>query len=303
LLHYDLTERIIAVYHHVYSELCYGFLERLYQAAMRIALTEAAQVFTGDAVGTRQRVACPFTHVQRRVWRTRPTVWQSLHMQTRTAIVIGTAALVLGVAASAQQQHPPAGHSDHMERRFDDPERYAKEFDDPSRDAWQMPDRIIETLGPKPGQSLADIGAGTGYFSIRLAHVPAAPTVYAVDIEPSMVEYVKARAARAGLKKVIAVQASADSPNLPAAVDTVLIVDTYHHIGNRVEYFRKLRASIKPAGRLAIVDFRKDAPTGPPPEFRFTEAQISAELAQAGYELAESHTFLPRQLFLVYRLK
>jgi ubiquinone/menaquinone biosynthesis C-methylase UbiE len=219
-------------------------------------------------------------------------------------IVTGMITLVVGVGTSGQQRHPPAGHvPDHMEHRFADPERYAKEFDDPARDTWQMPARIIDTLGFKAGQSVADIGAGTGYFSIRLANVPAAPTVYAVDIEPSMVQYLKARAANAGLTNVIAVQANADSPNLPAPVDTVLVVDTYHHIANRVEYFRKLRASFKPSGRLTIIDFRKDAPTGPPPEFRFTEAQITSELMQAGYRLRESYTFLPRQLFLVYQLE
>ena len=224
-------------------------------------------------------------------------------MRKGIAIVIGMMSLMPGARTSGQQHQPPAGHvPDHMEHRFDDPERYAKEFDDPGRDTWQMPDRIIETLGFQAGHSVADIGAGTGYFSMRLAKVPAAPTVYAVDIEPSMVQYLKARAAKADLKNVIAVQASAGSPNLPAPVDTVLVVDTYHHIADRVEYFRKLRASFKPAGRLAIIDFRKDAPAGPPPEFRFTEAQITSELMQAGYRLAESHTFLPRQLFLVYRL-
>jgi hypothetical protein len=70
-----------------------------------------------------------------------------------------------------------------------------------------------------------------------------------------------------------------------------------------VEYFRKLRASFKPSGRLAIIDFRRDAPAGPPPQFRFTEDQISSELMQAGYQLVESYSFLPRQLFVVYQLK
>jgi ubiquinone/menaquinone biosynthesis C-methylase UbiE len=223
-------------------------------------------------------------------------------MHRSIAIFSGIMSLVLAVGTSGQQHQPPGGHvPDHMEHRFDDPERYAKEFDDPGRDAWQMPARIIETLGVHAGQSVADIGAGTGYFSMRLAQAPAAPTVYAADIEPSMVEYLRARAAKAGLKNVIAVQASAGSPNLPAPVDTVLVVDTYHHIADRVEYFRKLRASLKPSGRLAIIDFRKDAPAGPPPQFRFTEAQITSELTRAGYRLAETYTFLPRQLFLVYR--
>jgi ubiquinone/menaquinone biosynthesis C-methylase UbiE len=224
-------------------------------------------------------------------------------MTRRLAIVIGIVGLVSAMGAAALQQPQGGRMPDHMEHRFDDPERFAKEFDDPARDLWQMPARVLDALDVKAGQSVADIGAGTGYFTMRLAKLPAAPTVYAVDIEPSMVQYLKARAAKEGLRKVMAVQANAESPNLPAPVDLVLIVDTYHHIGSRLEYFRRLRASIKPGGRLAVIDFRKDAPTGPPPEFRFTEEQITSELAQAGYQLATSHTFLPRQLFAVYRVR
>jgi ubiquinone/menaquinone biosynthesis C-methylase UbiE len=190
-----------------------------------------------------------------------------------------------------------------MERHFDNAEQWAREFDDPSREAWQQPGRVIGALGLEPGQSVADIGAGTGYFSVRLARAAAAPTVYAVDIEPSMVAYLKARAAKEGLTNLHAVQATAEGPNLPAPVDTILIVDTFHHIPDRVAYFTALKRSLKAGGTLAIVDFRKDSPSGPPVEFRFTPEQISSELAQAGFALAEQHEFLPRQLFLLYRVK
>jgi SAM-dependent methyltransferase len=202
-------------------------------------------------------------------------------------------------APARQGQHKP----DHMERHFDNAEQWAKEFDDPARDAWQMPDEVIAALGLRSGQSIADIGAGTGYFSSRLARAGAAPTVFAVDIEPSMVEYLKQRAAREGLKNLTPVLAGADGPNLPTPVDAILIVDTYHHIPNRVAYFTRLRAALKPGGTLAIVDFRKDAPAGPPPEFRFTREQISGELGAAGFSLIRQHDFLPRQLFLVYQVK
>lgn len=223
-------------------------------------------------------------------------------MQRRVAFAIGIAGLLLTAGLVAQQHQPPAGHKpDHMEHRFDETDRWAREFDDPARDAWQLPGRVVEALALKPGQSIADIGAGTGYFAMRLATSPAAPTVYAVDIEQAMVDHLTMRAAKEGLKNVTAVRASAESPNIPAPVDTVLIVDTYHHIGDRVAYFRKLKASLKPQGRLAIIDFRKDAQAGPPPEFRFTQEQIAAELAQAGFRLVTVHAFLPRQLFLVFR--
>lgn len=223
-------------------------------------------------------------------------------------IALTASMFALATAALSARQHephqPPAGQKpDHMQHAFDDPDKYAKQFDDPARDAWQLPDRVVAALGLKAGQSIADIGAGTGYFSMRLAKSPGAPAVYAVDIEPKMVAYLKDRAGREGLKNVTAVQAGADSPNIPSPVDTILVVDTFHHIANRVEYFRKLRASIKPGGQLAIIDFRKDAPEGPPVEFRFTADQISAELAKAGYRLATSHAFLPRQLFLVYSVQ
>jgi cyclopropane fatty-acyl-phospholipid synthase-like methyltransferase len=197
------------------------------------------------------------------------------------------------------QQHQP-GQPDHMQHKFDDPARYAKSFDDPARDQWQMPDRVIAALALKPGMSVADIGAGTGYFASRLARVPGA-TVFAVDIEPKMVEYLKGRAAKEKLTNVTPVQAAAESPNLPSPVDVILVVDTYHHLPNRAQYFRALRKSLKSGGRIAIVDFRKDAPDGPPAHFRFTPQQIESEMKDAGYQLDASHDFLPRQHFLIFR--
>lgn len=190
---------------------------------------------------------------------------------------------------------------DHMEHRFD-PIESAKSFDDPARNTWQMPDRVIDALGLTPGRSVADVGAGTGYFTVRLAKSKAAPLVYAVDIEESMVKYLRERAAQEGLKNVVAVQAAADRTNLSAPVDVVLIVNTYHHIGNRVAYFRELQKLMKPSARLAIIDFRKGAPGGPPDEFRLLPEQISSELAQAGFTLQIQHDFLPRQEFLIFQV-
>ena len=173
---------------------------------------------------------------------------------------------------------------------------------DPARDAWQMPDRVVEALGLKRGQIVADIGAGTGYFTVRLAKSEAAPKVYAVDIEPSMVSYLRERAGQEQLNNVVAVQAAADTPNLPEAVDLVLIVDTYHHIGGRDVYFRKLAKSLKPGARVAIIDFKPDSPEGPPKEFRFTPEQVKSEMSKAGYMLTAQHDFLPRQHFLIFAI-
>ena len=188
-----------------------------------------------------------------------------------------------------------------MEHRFDDPQRYAKSFDDPARDDWQLPARVIEALALSPTASVADIGAGTGYFSVRIARAIPRGTVYASDVEPSMVDYIRKRAVGDGLTNIVPVLAGAETPKLPRPVDMVLIVDTYHHLPNRPVYFRNLKKSLTSAGRVAVVDFRKDAPDGPPPEFRFEADQIVAEMAQAGYRLDRKHDFLPRQHFLIFR--
>lgn len=247
---------------------------------------------------------------------------------TSSARVIAATALVLAFASAVSAQHSamPAGMTheqhmaqmkkdaemkqhgsgapaDHFGRHFDNAADWVKTFDDPARDAWQMPARVIDALQLVRGQVVADVGAGTGYFSTRLATSAATPKVYAVDIEPSMVAHLTERAKAEGLANMTAVLGRADRTNLPEPVDVVLVVDTYHHIPNRVRYFTALKDSLKPGGRLAIVDFRKDAPQGPPVEFRFTPDQISAELAQAGFRLQASHDFLPQQVFLVYGVK
>jgi len=206
-----------------------------------------------------------------------------------------TALLLTG--ARAQQ---PAQHPDHMEHRFDNPAELAKQFDDPARDAWQMPDRVIAALALKPGAKVADIGSGTGYFSVRLARSAAHPTVYGSDIEDAMVSYLKERAEKEHLPNIISVKASADSPNLTEPVDLVLIVDTWHHVGSRSEYVKHLATSLRPGGRIAIVDFRADSPEGPPKEFRLSPGQVDAEMKKGGYHLVASYDFLPRQFFVIF---
>ena len=209
--------------------------------------------------------------------------------------------LLAAAVAFSQSKEQEKAHADHMEHHFDAKES-AKSFDDPARDAWQLPDRVIAALNLKRGQIVADIGAGTGYFSVRLAKSEAAPRVYGADIEPSMVSYLRERAAKEGLNNVIAVLAAADQPNLPEPVDLVLIVDTYHHIGDREAYFRRLAKSMRPGGRVAIIDFKPDSPEGPPKEFRFPPEKFESEMGRAGYKLTAQHDFLPRQQFLIFEV-
>jgi SAM-dependent methyltransferase len=196
---------------------------------------------------------------------------------------------------------PVSAQSPHaQEHRFSGAEHWARVFDDPARDAWQKPHEVIEALALAPDAAVADIGSGTGYFAARLAHFVPRGRVYGVDTEPDMVKYLAERAKREGLANVESVAGKPDDPRLPVKVDLVLLVDVYHHIGNREAYFGKLRASLKPGARLAIIDFREDAPMGPPKRERIAPARVKAELARAGYAPVKEHAFLPNQYFLVF---
>jgi ubiquinone/menaquinone biosynthesis C-methylase UbiE len=173
-------------------------------------------------------------------------------------------------------------------------------FDDPKRDAWQKPHEVIQALALTPGAVVADVGAGTGYFAVRLANMVPKGRVYAVDVEPDMVRYLSARAKREKRDNVVAVAGAPDDPRLPEKADLILMVDVFHHIDERERYFRKLRASLKPGGRVAIIDFRLDSPEGPPGAARISPERVVAELKGAGYTLTREHGFLPNQYFLVF---
>lgn len=197
--------------------------------------------------------------------------------------------------------HGDAPSDGAFHRRFDDAEKWAKTFDDPERDAWQKPEEIVNALHIDPASSVADVGAGTGYFAMRIAKRIPGGKVFAADVEPDMVRYLGERAKREKATNVMAVQAAPDAANLPEPVDLILVVDTYHHIGNRTAYFAKLKSSLRPGGRLAIIDFKADSPVGPPVQHRISPEKVAEELGAAGYTLAETHDILPRQYFLVFR--
>jgi SAM-dependent methyltransferase len=206
----------------------------------------------------------------------------------------------------AQHRHmsghvAPGGSAEGFHRRFDDAEKWAKQFDDPARDAWQKPEEILDALHLQPASLVADIGAGTGYFSVRIARRVPEGKVLAADVEPDMVRYLGARAEREHLANLTPVQARGDAANLPEPVDLILVVDTYHHLDDRTRYFAALQSSLRPGGRLVIIDFKPDSPNGPPAQHRIAPQLVTQELTAAGYELTEKLEFLPRQFGLIFR--
>jgi predicted methyltransferase len=116
-----------------------------------------------------------------------------------------------------------------------------------------------------------------------------------------MVKYLADRAKREGLGNLISLKAAPGGPKLPEKADLVILVDVFHHIERRERYFEKLRASLKPGGRVAIIDFRMDSPEGPPKAARIAPEQVKAEMKKAGYAVDREHGFLPNQYYLVFR--
>jgi SAM-dependent methyltransferase len=203
------------------------------------------------------------------------------------------ASVWLAAPASAQS---PATH----QHSFSGAEQWAHVFDDPSRDAWQKPHEVIEALALKPDAIIADIGSGTGYFTVRLANMVPQGRVYGVDIEPDMVKYLSDRAKREKRDNVVAIAGAPGDPRLPEKADLILMVNVFHHIEDRAAYFRKLQAFLNPGGRIAIIDYRLDSPDGPPKSARLAPESVIGELKGAGYALAQQYGFLPNQYFLVF---
>jgi cyclopropane fatty-acyl-phospholipid synthase-like methyltransferase len=135
---------------------------------------------------------------------------------------------------------------------------------------------------------------------VRLARAVPRGRVYGADLEADMVRFLNARAARESLPNLASHVASADDPKLPSPVDLALLVDTYHHIANRSRYFERLKKSLKPGGRVAIVDFKLDSPVGPPRQHRIAPARVKTEMERAGYRLVEEPQVLPYQYLLLF---
>jgi ubiquinone/menaquinone biosynthesis C-methylase UbiE len=182
--------------------------------------------------------------------------------------------------------------------------RFLARQESPERAAWQKPSSVIRALGLERGQTVADLGAGPGYFSMRLARtVGRTGHVYAVDPEPVILDVLRDRLRVARVPNVTPVLGRADDPLLPdACCDFALLVNAYHHLGDGPRFLRRVARLLKPKGRLVNIDFdARDTPVGPPVEHRIERERFLRDAARAGFRLAAEHRFLPYQYFLVLR--
>lgn len=211
----------------------------------------------------------------------------------RSCLTLISGLIALPGAAFAQERR----HS----RQF--PPDKLGELEGPDRETWQKPDAIMDALGIYDGSSVADLGAGGGWFTVRLARrVGPTGRVYAQDIQKPMIESMERRFRREGLRNVTTVLGTPEDPKLPAPVDAVLIVGVYGEVGQPVELLKNVRSSLRPGGRVGVVDFKKDG-FGPGPdtrEERVDEAVVIKDAEQAGLRRINRPTPLPFQYLLIF---
>ncbi len=201
-------------------------------------------------------------------------------------------------------EHEPEHHSSAAHDppdKFDDAAKWSKVFDDPKRDAWQKPDEVVRALGLQPDDVVADLGAGTGYFSLRLARAVPKGRVLAIDVSQGMLDHIEQRAKQAAVTNIETILADKHDPKLPQGVDVLLIVDTYHHLTDRVAYMKQLTDELGPKGRVVVVDFKMGKlPVGPPEGHKIPPAAVEKEMTRAGYRLCRSWDGLPYHYVLFF---
>jgi ubiquinone/menaquinone biosynthesis C-methylase UbiE len=203
-------------------------------------------------------------------------------------------------AGHAHGAHGQAGGKRDAHGNPADFDAYVARLDDPSRDQWQRTDRVVSALGLRKGGSAADIGSGPGHFAIRMARkVGAEGRVYAIDVEPRMLDLLAERAAAAKAYGLVGLLSPEGDALPPEPVDVILMVNVFHHVRSP-RYLKALATRLTPGGRIAIVDFHdRELPIGPPPEHKLSRAETLAAVAKAGLRVVREEKFLPYQYFLL----
>jgi len=218
----------------------------------------------------------------------------------RNAFASGVVAVFVVAAVAAQGRHPVSGREIAPVMGVGG----AGWLERPEREAEEEPARAIEALDIKPGMTVADIGAGSGYYTVRLARkVGADGKVYATDIQVGMLSMIQRRAAIEKLTNIVPVLGAADDPKLPpGSVDLALMVDVYHELAAPQAFVRRLREALKPDGRLVLIEFRKEDPRVPiKEEHKMSVAEVRQELSADGYAIDRVIDVLPWQHIIVLK--
>ena len=214
-----------------------------------------------------------------------------------------TLLVLLPMPFSAPAQDAVKRDHQQMHQLHRDARAYIGMLEDPKRDAYQKPPEVLTALAIKPGEVIADIGAGSGYFTFRLAHhVGEKGKIYAVDVSPDMIRHLNRRIRELKAMNVTAVLSDADDPLLAdASIDRFFFSDSWHHIENQTKYLSAIQRMLKPGGEVIMIDFhKKEHPVGPPMRMKIAREDLIRQMESNGFRLTKEHTFLPYQYFLVF---
>ena len=190
-----------------------------------------------------------------------------------------------------------------MHQLHQDSKAYIAYLEDPQRDVYQKPHEVIMALGLREGETVADIGAGSGYFTFRLASpVGEKGRIYAVDTSPDMIVHMNRQIRDMKLRNIVTVLSAPDDPLLmDGSIDRFFICDTWHHIQNQAQYLALMKKMLKPGGQVIMIDFQKrELPVGAPMEMKIAREDLVQQMESNGFKLVKEHTFLPYQYFLIF---
>jgi SAM-dependent methyltransferase len=226
-------------------------------------------------------------------------------MTSRLSAALTLPALLALGCTHGHHGHGHHGHGGLTTNNPGDMDQYIGRLESPERDAWQRPDAVVAQLGLTGTELVADVGAGVGYFSLRFAKALPGGRVVALEVEPRMVDHLRARLVRESVANVEVTLTKIDDPGTPAAADVVFVCNVLHHVDAQVReaWFGRLAANLKPGARLALLEFKEGKlEVGPPEEEKLPRAELLAIAQRHGLVLAEERPeVVPTQHFLVFR--
>ena len=228
-----------------------------------------------------------------------------MHKRTRLGVLTGALAISTALLVAAQQTATTPGVHPISGRRFAQPMSYlgADWLDRSERVTEEEPDMALDAIMLLKGSTVADVGAGSGYMTVKMAkRVGPTGKVYANDIQPEMLALLRERLAKEKISNVETVLGTVDDPKLPTgAIDLILMVDVYHEFSEPQKMLRRMHEALKSGGRLVLLEYRKEDPAIPiRPEHKMSRAEAKLEVEAEGYKLSKVDEVLPRQHILIF---
>jgi ubiquinone/menaquinone biosynthesis C-methylase UbiE len=228
---------------------------------------------------------------------TNPCVAQSENKRPASAVTSGE-----GSKAPIDCPLRDKGVAHEHKTPFGNTEKYIDFLERQERVTWQKPGVVIETLKLKGDEKIADVGAGSGYFSLRFASALPRGRVYAIDVDPAMIHHIRHRAMASTIDNVEIILASPDDPKVPKDSEIVFICDVLHHVENKSQWLKKIHGEVKKGARLILIEYKEgDLPEGPPEWMKLSPKEVTANAIGAGFtHVSTDNDLLPYQTMFVF---